>query len=560
MVSNNYPHPIPVYRAAICDALPRLLSTLDREPLSKSYGCADRVFWCWKFTDFPGARFQEIAYALAQLAADPSLLPHPVASVKTLQTWAKAAITYWRRLQHRDGSFDEAYPYERSLAATAFTSFYVGQAFLALHDSYDLDERETLVAAFIAAGDWLCRGEERHGILSNHLAAAAAALQTIAEITGENRFKERRDYFIQRILSYQSEEGWYEEYGGADVGYQTHTTFYLGYVWQRTQDDGLLQSLASSIRYFWHFLHVDGSLGGEYGSRNTRFFMPAGFELLAGSIPEAAAIAAFMRTSLAQNQSVGLLTMDSQNILPFLNNYILAQRLALPLDEGKLPALPHHRSGVTHFEKSGHLVVVCANYQVIIGLAKGGTVNVFSKALTASGASWSNAGVALKFFNGKHASSQGLGCSTVFAQDECQVTVKAHFTEINQILMAWKPFIVFRMVSALAAVVPGFAYGLKYLLVACLVRRKKSCPLRLSRTIRWDARTVIVEDEITMDQRMPVRHLVVGGRFSAIHMGSARYFEWQELQEAADEPLSQQKLDMLNTTGTICVTTQWRAP
>jgi len=96
MASNNYPHPIPVYRAAICDALPRLLSTLDREPLSKSYGCADRVFWCWKFTDFPGARFQEIAYALAQLAADPSLLPHPVASVKTLQTWAKAAITYWR--------------------------------------------------------------------------------------------------------------------------------------------------------------------------------------------------------------------------------------------------------------------------------------------------------------------------------------------------------------------------------------------------------------------------------------------------------------------------------
>ena len=91
------------YLAEIRSALPRVLSTLDREVLSKSYGCADRVFWCWKFTDFPGARFQEIAYTLAQLATDPILLPHSIESIETLQIWAKAAIAYWGRLQHRDG-------------------------------------------------------------------------------------------------------------------------------------------------------------------------------------------------------------------------------------------------------------------------------------------------------------------------------------------------------------------------------------------------------------------------------------------------------------------------
>jgi hypothetical protein len=434
------------YLAEIRSALPRVLSTLDREELSKSYGCADRVFWCWKFTDFPGARYQEIAYTLAQLATDPILLPHSVESIETLQMWAKAAIAYWGRLQHRDGSFDEAYPYERSLAATAFTGFYVGQAFLALRDRYSVDERKRLISTFISTGDWLCRSDERHGILSNHLAAAAAALQTIYEITGENRFKLRRDYFIQLIISLQSQEGWYEEYGGADIGYQTHTTFYLGYVWQRTHDAALLQSLTSSIRYFWHFLHVDGSLGGEYGSRNTRFFMPAGFELLAESIPEAGAIAVFMRNSLTQHQTVGLPMMDAQNILPFINNYIFAQRVKVPFDATGLPELPHHKSGVTHYAKSGHLVVVCEHYQAIIGLSKGGTVNVFAKSRKEKGMSWSNAGVALKFANGKLASSQGLGCSSVIAHDAYQVTVEARFTEINQILMEWKTFIVFRMV------------------------------------------------------------------------------------------------------------------
>lgn len=546
------------YLAEIRSALPRVLSTLDREVLSKSYGCADRVFWCWKFTDFPGARFQEIAFTLAQLATDPILLPHSNESIETLQIWAKAAIAYWSRLQHRDGSFDEAYPYERSLAATAFTGFYVGQAFLALRDSYSVDERTRLISTFIATGDWLCRSDERHGILSNHLAAAAAALQTIFEITGENRFTLRRDYFIQLIISFQSKEGWYEEYGGADIGYQTHTTFYLAYVWQRTQDAALLESLTSSIRYFWHFLHVDGSLGGEYGSRNTRFFMPAGFELLAESIPEAGAIAVFMHNSLAQHQTVALPMMDAQNILPFINNYIFAQRLKVPIDSIRLPELPHHKSSVTHFPHSGHLVVINPHFQAIIGLSKGGTVNIFSKIQKATGgASWANAGIAVEFMNGKRASSQGLGCSSVIFQDDHKVTIEVPFTETNQILMNWKIFIVFRLVSVLSAVMPSFSYSLKNLLVTYLVRRKKPCPLRLTRSIEWDSQSITVKDYICMKQRKPIRQLTAGGRFSAIHMGSARYFEWQELQTVTGKSLPKDQLDILNRTGNLRVTSYW---
>ena len=48
-----------VYFEAICREAPRVLGLMDREPLSPTRGCMDRTYWGWKFTDFPGARFQE---------------------------------------------------------------------------------------------------------------------------------------------------------------------------------------------------------------------------------------------------------------------------------------------------------------------------------------------------------------------------------------------------------------------------------------------------------------------------------------------------------------------
>ena len=47
------------YAAILARYAPRVLGMLDRESLSPTYGCLDRTYWAWKFTDFPGARFQE---------------------------------------------------------------------------------------------------------------------------------------------------------------------------------------------------------------------------------------------------------------------------------------------------------------------------------------------------------------------------------------------------------------------------------------------------------------------------------------------------------------------
>src|SRR5690606_18803089 len=58
-----------VYWEAILHEAPRILGMMDREAVSPTSGCGDRVFWAWKFVDFPGSRFQESLCVLAFLHA-----------------------------------------------------------------------------------------------------------------------------------------------------------------------------------------------------------------------------------------------------------------------------------------------------------------------------------------------------------------------------------------------------------------------------------------------------------------------------------------------------------
>lgn len=70
------------------------------------------------------------------------------------------------------------------------------------------------------------KADEYHAFISNHLATVAVALYKWHALTGESVEKRGRE-ILDRILKHQSEEGWYEEYGGADPGYQSLCTYYL---------------------------------------------------------------------------------------------------------------------------------------------------------------------------------------------------------------------------------------------------------------------------------------------------------------------------------------------
>lgn len=497
---------------------------MDREPPSRSYGAFDRTYWGWKFTDFPGSRFQEALYALSWMYTTPADDNGLLGSALVLE-WLQAGFRYWQGLQHKDGSFDEAYPFERSLAATAFTGFYLGEAYLRLGDALAADLRASLQQTFRRAGDWLCRNDEHHGVLSNHLAAAAAALVIIARVTDDARYQTRAQHFIDRILSRQSSEGWYEEYGGADFGYQTHGTFYLARIWALTGDEHLLESLKRSVRFLAVFIHPNGTLGGEYGSRNTSFYFPAGFEILAPVCPEAAAIAAFMRSSVARQQAAGLAMMDAYNFCPLLNNYLFAEDAAQPLDGA--PTLPFTTIGHWDFPDAGLVVHATEAYQAVFALSKGGVVKVYDK--RSGKLALSDCGYWAEMDDGRRISSQSFSLANKVVREDGRFRVHAPFAQLNQKLMSPLLFLGFRIFTQTVGRQKEIGLKVKALLVKLLVSRRRTVALELERCVQFAPTAVTIEDRVHCTGGEKPRRLVLGSKFSTIHMGSARYFQMDEL-------------------------------
>ena len=134
--------------------IPKILTLMDRNPHSATYGCCDRNFWHYKIIDFPTGMAQEFVWPLA-LAYHTPLPGNVFYQVEAVRDWAAAGIRFAARSAHTDGACDDYFPYERALGAAAFS-------LLACVESYDLlrlDDGE-MVAFLTRRADWLAHHRE----------------------------------------------------------------------------------------------------------------------------------------------------------------------------------------------------------------------------------------------------------------------------------------------------------------------------------------------------------------------------------------------------------------
>ena len=510
------------YLEHIQGEIPGIISLVDREITSQTYGCGDRTFWCWKFTDFPGARFQEYIYTICWLYSNESFENNFKDNTLLLE-WIEGGIDYWTKIQHKNGSFDEAYPNEHSLAATAFTLFYITEAYLLVEKQLSKQIKNKFKKTALNAADWLCLNDETHGFLSNHLAAAATALYNVYDILGDNKYINRSNYFKNRILSHQSDEGWYEEYGGADPGYQTHGSFYLARLFKKTQDSELLESLKNANKFLSYFIHPDGSIGGEYSSRNTMFYYPATFEILYNECEFARVIANKQRKTIAEKKGVGVWQMDAYNIFPVLNNYIFAFNAANHNLE------PSNNTSVlpceTEFEKllkdCGIYLKSTKKYYAILGGKKGGVIRIFDK--TTNKLAFQSCGY-IDSRNNEWISNQFQGVSTIQIKNG-KIIMDAPFVKMNQRTFTPIMFVLFRIYNIFFGRIKVFAYWLKLLLVKKLINLQKQYGTRLIRQIRCNDDSFVFEDSIVGKYSEKLRHV---DKFTTFHMGSSRYADTDE--------------------------------
>lgn len=533
----NHPN---VYLHELDSNIPRLLALFDTNPLSLSYGEGDRFHWAWKLMDFGNGTFQGAANGLARLRML-ELLPDKI-DPKAIDQRIAACFIGAKHLCRNNGSMEEAFPYESSFCVTALVAYDLLTSIELqgnLLSEKERDERLRVVAPMI---HFLHKADEHHAFISNHLATAAAALYKWHHLTSESG--EKRGWSIlNRVLKQQSEEGWYEEYGGADPGYQSLCTYYLADLHRLRPDLNLGPSLSRSIRFLWHFAHPDGSFGGIYGSRHTRLYYPAGIEYLASECPEASKLAAFMRESIANQTTVTLSAMDAPNLVPMFNAYTWAAALRCRESEQKvvgedlnLPALKE--SYRAEFPKAGLYIRSGKTGYTVVNVGKGG---VLLHSDRTTGCVTVNGGVVARDAKGRHFSTQALRPGIKIEISTERIVVTSPFYAVHHRLPKPWQFVMFRLLNITMMRSLWIGYLIKKLLVKILITGGRPLKSKVQRTIIWGVNGPEITDKWELAKSEKLMPVEVLGDFSTIHMASQGYWQKQDDSTKTDKSNDLQK-------------------
>ena len=503
----------------IISRIPYILSHLDRDQYSSTAGSFDRLYWGWKLKDYSDATLQRLAYPLTNYYQK---VDNDLYDEEKFLSWIIKSFNFIKSIQHTDGSFDQAFPHEHSHGATAFLLYDSACSFDLIQDKLDTAKRDEILRTIKKMADYLVVFDEEHGFISNHLAGAAAGLEKLFSITREEKYRIRARYYIDRILSRQSSEGWYWEYGGADPGYHTLAIYYLAHYYEGTREPEVLDSLKTACEFASYFVHPDGSFGGEYGSRNTEVFYPGGFAILHKEVPLAAAILNVMIGSIESGTTVNLDSIDLGNLAPLMNNY-LDLAAYIPIKSNKMiESIPFQRSEfVKEFQDAGLVIHNGKKHYAVVGLSKGGVVKEYDKEKKTQ--VLDDCGYIGKLQNGKMISTQNHNNHKIHYTPEF-AEVQVPFYEISQNVPDPFKFLALRIFNVTVGRIRPVREMVKKLLVKVLLSNAGKSRFTLIRRIVFSDPVKIVDSIEPQPDGGSFAFLDHGIKFSTIHMASSKYY------------------------------------
>ncbi|MCB0208601.1 MAG: hypothetical protein KDJ52_04710 [Anaerolineae bacterium] len=534
-----------VYAQKALNQIPRLLGNLDRNPFSPTYGCFHRDYWLDKTSDFPDAVRQFAVHALA-LVYKHHFPGSPYQGQPKIRDWAIAAIDYWTKIQHGDGSFDEFYPYERGwVGPSAFTCFTIIETYRLLQDEIPAEVQERTLAAIRRTAYFIAAGESEEDHLANHHAMACLAVWKAYMLLGDTELKSGFNRLWQGFLTYHNaREGWSREYDGVDPGYLSATVSFFGKIYQENPDPDIFKILQQSVEFAAYFVYPNGYYAGSMGSRNTLHFYPHGFEILADKIPMAAAVAERLLQGLAENALVPPDIVSDRYVVyrvpEFLQSYLDYQ----PRPQ-TLPQLPYQCDDMRkYFPESRIFVETKAKTYQIANLAKGGVVKLFdrhSKQLLLN-----DCGLIGKLADGRIISSQWIDpdYDSHVTQTGWEVSGHFHLVPSNKLFNLSKN-ILFRSTLLTLGWNKTFSHSLKGNIRKVLILGQRAVPVRFRRQVTFTNDQFTIQDDITIDGDVKLDALSVGDEFFVRYVPQSRYFQFQELA-VAGYPLTQSLLDILN--------------
>ncbi|MFN7981844.1 MAG: hypothetical protein U0Q11_08295 [Vicinamibacterales bacterium] len=508
----------PRLRQSIDDAALALLNQIDRDPHSRTQGCADRRFWAWKLVDFPDATLQRMVQPLASAVTNaPGSLPVPDAAVVDA---VRRALLYLAAIQHADGSFDQAYPHEHSVAGTAFILDSALAAMSVVQSRCDDDSRRLILRRSNAQQD-SCAGRTRRtepsAIMSRAQSWRSCAPSTCysAQRTAVVLMSCSTCFWLRRPMRDGSPNT------EAATRAICRSAYYLAQVQRLRPRPALASALERAVVFLSHFVHPDGTFGGVYGSRRTAVYYPGGIALLAETHPLAARMTRHMLAAAEARRLVGPGHPDVGNAVPVLANYQLALDAVARMVPSDTVRLPFEAADRADFPRAGLYIRASPSLWAIVGAANGGTVAVWSRAT----------GERLHDDGGWVAEAGERRWTTQVTTDEPsvrldgeRVTVTAPFRAMSQRVPGVLPFVGLRLASW-ALQWPAIGERVKALMVRALMTSGSEVSARTERTVTVGTDVVDVRDTLDGDVGFwrGLTRVSCGLPFNAIHMASAGY-------------------------------------
>ncbi|KPQ35859.1 MAG: hypothetical protein HLUCCA11_08165 [Phormidesmis priestleyi Ana] len=515
--------------------IPKILTLQDRNPHSPTYGCFDRNFWQYKIIDFPSGMSQEFVWPLA-LVYDLPLPNNPYYQQPAIKAWAEAGILYAARSAHPDGSCDDYFPFERAGGAAAFSLLACLEAYRRLQLNESVHQAEML-RFFERRSDWLAHHHES-GRLTNHQALIVLCLLRAAALLQTQKWQGAVAQRLERVFSWQNSEGWFQEYEGCDPGYHTLTVSCLAQIYQLTP--ALMQSgdlekgvvdlprlksaIANAVELAAHFVHPDGSYGGEYTSRNTYNFFPHGFELAGRWLP--AALSVNDRFAKGLEKGLGACYADDHIVGHHTWNYLLTWEDAIK----DRPPTQWPKPGRTWLQNAQVLIDQRENTKLYLALNKGGAFKFFQgNQLVVSDTQFS-----LQVRQGKrlkNAVGHLVGPCQVQVSDH-EITLQGSLGWAKQKQMTTLNLLILRAV--MFTVGRFFPDLIRKLLQKVLITGKKPAPFQFKRQFCWREGTWQVTDELTAADWSQVVSAGIAADQTSIYVVMSRTFQVGQLQPWLD--------------------------
>ena len=500
-----------IYLEKVLNTMPRILTQLNRSAPSKTYGCFDRDYWHYLTTDFPSMRKQEAVLTLAY-AYTLKHSKNKYYQSATLKRYINASLKYWTKTAKKELS--EWYPGEDSFVCNTFNLYAITQTYIVLKEH---PSKKTLSTIEKIARKVSRTKESR---VQNQYTSVPIGLYNTFLLTKNEWYKKQAEEVMNILKQLQHVEGWFLEYGGADIGYLSLAVHYIAHYYEKTRSAEAFEVVKKSCAFLQYFLHPDYTSGGEYASRNTEYLIPTGFEIFASEIKDASVVAQFIREGLRQQKIISPEELDDRYLLYLHSTYFESFLCGQEKMTNRRP--PHNTPFIKKYETLGIHIHNTKEYYMVINAKKGGAFQYINKR---TGKHVYDSGIVMKT-KIKTFTSSYLHEPTVW-QEKNTITIKGNLTIYKEQKMTTKKLVLLRLFFTTVGRISFIKKIVKEYLRDILITKNKLSKMYYKRNFILDEKEVVVRDEIVSPKKM--KEVLLEEKYSNTFVPSSRLYQEQTI-------------------------------